>query len=219
MKSQNANLKINEKTLNNDINALNQRVQFLSKENNELKHRLSKLTSVNKTKTSSKSKRIGSQLSRAVSKCEKNYFNAKKHSHMGPSPKMKKVGSDRALLPLNGNTKYGKFGRRETLDVNKSGNLHFFGMHDDQNTRNSDLLNFATSEDDQSLQYHTKVNCSSPHNKLGCKLSRNEKGEMNQTQNSALKYKTGIPNRKCYRANNSSSMNSHTMLSNTEDCS
>lgn len=159
LRSQNANLKINEKKLANDNSILTQKIQFLNKENNELKHRLNKLVGSTKKTSSSRSKRLGSNLSRMVKNSTKNlYFDKKKHSQACISPRMKKMDSEHSLLPLNSGKKVNKFGRRDTLDVNKSGNLLMFGIND-EHTRNSEINNFNTCEE----RYRSKLcnsNCS-----------------------------------------------------------
>jgi hypothetical protein len=58
---------------------------------------------------------------------------------------MKKVLSDRTFLPLNSNSKK-MFGRRDTLDVNTSGNL----MADFRDNINPEPLNIMTSDDEAS---------------------------------------------------------------------
>lgn len=187
VKGQNANLKINEKKLLNDNNALAAKVQTLNKENNELKHRLNKLLNISNAQSNSRSqnKRLGSNAPRAVKRCAKKQGGifGKKYSQACASPRIKKVGSDRCLLPLNCNPKTNKFGRRETLDVNKSGPLLLYGLNEDSNTRNSDLINLATSEDERSIHFGI-----SPKNKIFCKPSRNEFEEIRDSQNRSLEY-------------------------------
>lgn len=63
---------------------------------------------------------------------------------------MKKVGSDRVLLPVSSNISKKLFGRRETMDVKQSNKLMAFGTND-SNNRNSEQFQFATSEDNRSL--------------------------------------------------------------------
>lgn len=111
-----------------------------------------------------------------------------KHSHVVVSPRMKKVGSDQALLPLNC-TINSKFGRRETLDVNRSSQLLAFNCNNDQAARNSDLANFyAKNENECSQQF-----CKSPRNKITCLSSRNN---LIQNNNSS-----GQCNNKFFRSN------------------
>ena len=190
-KSHWANLKINEKKLVSDNSVLVQKVQSLSKENNELKHRLSKLINIKESKRNSGSpKRFGSWTAKLKKKWDKNNkrnFESKKHSHVVVSPRMKKVGSDHTLLPINWdiNPKFG--GRRETLDVNRSSQLLMFGGWEDKSTRNSELVNFIKSENESSHNC-----CKSPRNKITSISSRN-----NFVHNNS----SGIWNNKFYRSN------------------
>lgn len=137
-KSQVANLKINEKKMNTDNVILAQKINSLNKENNELKHRLNKLVKADPSQSSSKNKNssVNNRLSKGF---------GKKHSYAPTSPRMKKVLSDRTLIPLNTRSK-GMFGRRETLDVNRSGNL----MTDIRDNGHQEFLNIITSDDDTS---------------------------------------------------------------------
>jgi predicted RNase H-like nuclease (RuvC/YqgF family) len=168
LKSVNANLKISKQQLINENNSLQQKVITLSRENNELKHRLNKFVSIKKVKSNSRSKNRGlennvsytaqKQLikndrkeTKSIKSFKKYVFEKKKNSQLVcHSPRMKKVGSDRTLLPINQNSK-GMFGRRETLDVNKNSRLLMYAINKESNTRNSELLNNAASEDDKSL--------------------------------------------------------------------
>lgn len=59
LKSVNANLKISKQQLINENNSLQQKVITLSRENNELKHRLNKFVGINKVKSNSRSKNRG----------------------------------------------------------------------------------------------------------------------------------------------------------------
>lgn len=171
LKGQWSSLKNSEKKLIGDNTILVQKVKALSKENNELKHRLDKLTKIkNSVNNSPTNKRVGScaaKASKNPQKTERLNLELKKHSQALVSPWMKRVGSNNTLIPNDyGNTS--KFGRRETLDVNRSNQLVMFGNRDWDNTRNSDLINYIKSEDELS-----QSNCKSPANKLQNLTSKN----------------------------------------------
>lgn len=149
-----ANQKINEKKLKNDNSILSTKVATLNKEINELKHRLNKLLKADKKVK----RRLGSQ-----SKTKK-IFSTRKQSHQVKSPRIKKVLSDRSLI----NGKLGiAFGRRETLDINKSGSLLNLGQNFDK--RNSDMNHIMTSDEDISSNLVQK-----DHHKQGESGSRNQ---------------------------------------------
>lgn len=76
VKNQCANLKINEKKLVGDNTMLVQKVQTLTKENNELKHRLGKLIGIKEAQgTSTSSKRFGSWNAKPKKKTSNNKKN------------------------------------------------------------------------------------------------------------------------------------------------
>lgn len=191
LKSQWANLKISEKKLIGDNTILVQKIQALVKENNELKHRLGKLIGIKEINGNpTSSKRVGSWTAKPKKKSgnNKKNFESKKHSHVVVSPRMKKVGSDQALLPINCSINT-KFGRRETLDVNRSSQLLMFSGNNDKTTRNSELVNFLKNDNDNSHQYWNQ----SPRNKVPCLSSRNN---LIQNNNGS-----GVCNNKIFKSN------------------
>ena len=163
-----ANQKINEKKIKNDYILLTHKVKSLNKDNNELKHRLNKLLKAEPKLFTSKSKnRLGSHMARGINKItNEKAFAKRKQSHAIKSPRIKKVLSDRNITSNRWNI---AFGRRETLDINKSGSLLNLGHQDDTSHQNSEMLNIITSDDENSVSYLKKSNhC------LGLNSSRNK---------------------------------------------
>lgn len=171
LKSQCSILKNSEKKLISDNTLLVQKVKALGKENNELKHRLDKLTKIKNTvNCSPTNKRVGScaaKASKNIKKTERMNMEVQRHNQALVSPWMKRVGSNNTLI-LNDYGNTSKFGRRETLDVNRSNQLIMFGNRDCDNTRNSDLINYTKSDDELS-----QSNCKSSANKMQNLTSKN----------------------------------------------
>ena len=163
LKNQLVTLKNSEKKLTSDNTLLVQKVKSLTKENNELKHRIAKLTKIkNMSSRSPSTKRVGSctaKITKNLKETDKKNLDMKKNRQVLISPWMKRVGSNNTLIPNNDYGNNSKFGRRETLDVNRSSQLIMFGNRDDNNARNSELTNIWRSEDEIS-----QINCRSPPN-------------------------------------------------------
>jgi len=187
LKGQYANLRINERKLISDNNALLSKIQSIAHENEELTQKLKELKRTNEIRSAERqlipqkaslkpvTKRLGSDNHRLNSRfCKKkNVFEKKKYSEVCPSQRLKKVSSNQGLLPINGNPKL--FARRETLDVINVNNRVMLGVNDDKSTRNSDLINMCTSDDERSIH----------------RFASPQYGHMNESRNN-LKLKSSI---------------------------
>ncbi|CAI2383141.1 unnamed protein product [Moneuplotes crassus] len=172
-----ANLKTNVKKYNKDKILLCKKIQSLNLQINSLKHRLNKLVKVDQKVASSKLKHKQASLAARETQNKLEMKNrclgSRKQSQACQSPKMKKVFSDRNLV----GAKVGKtFGRRETLDVNKSGSLLSLGLYEEQANRGFGNNAVVISDEDIRSDYVPNIEAN-----LGPSSTRNKYSKYGNT--------------------------------------